>query len=150
MDLPSRRPKRADARRNFDALLAAARETFAEQGAQASLDEIARRSGTSIATLYRNFPTRRTSSRRSTSRRSTTCAGRPTAWMRCRRGKRWCAGCTGSSTTSWPSRPWPTASTAPATGSRRQGRRCTRPARRCWRGRRRPEWPTRTRPSRTC
>ncbi len=58
MDLPSRRPKRADARRNFDALLAAARETFAEQGAQASLDEIARRSGVSIATLYRNFPTR--------------------------------------------------------------------------------------------
>ncbi|MFE9193269.1 TetR/AcrR family transcriptional regulator [Micromonospora sp. NPDC007208] len=54
----SRRPKRADARRNFDALLVAARDAFAEDGAQASLEEIARRAGVSIATLYRNFPTR--------------------------------------------------------------------------------------------
>ncbi|GAA1183203.1 TetR/AcrR family transcriptional regulator [Pseudonocardia alaniniphila] len=56
--LPSRRPKRADARRNFDALLTAARDSFAENGAHASLEDIARRSGVSIATLYRNFPTR--------------------------------------------------------------------------------------------
>ncbi len=53
-----RRPQRADARRNFDALLAAAREVFTEQGANASLEEIARRAGVGIATLYRNFPTR--------------------------------------------------------------------------------------------
>jgi AcrR family transcriptional regulator len=53
-----RRPHRADARRNFDALLAAAREVFAEQGTDASLEEIARRAGVGIATLYRNFPTR--------------------------------------------------------------------------------------------
>lgn len=53
-----RRPQRADARRNFDALLTAAREVFAEDGAQASLEEIARRAGVGIATLYRNFPTR--------------------------------------------------------------------------------------------
>ncbi|UGS36492.1 TetR/AcrR family transcriptional regulator [Capillimicrobium parvum] len=53
-----RRPQRADARRNFDALLAAARDVFAEQGADASLEEIARRAGVGIGTLYRNFPTR--------------------------------------------------------------------------------------------
>ncbi|TCO34585.1 TetR family transcriptional regulator [Kribbella steppae] len=53
-----RRPQRADARRNFDALLAAAREAFATKGVDASLEEIARRAGVGIGTLYRNFPTR--------------------------------------------------------------------------------------------
>lgn len=52
------RPQRADARRNFDALLAAAREAFAADGAGASLEDIARRAGVGIGTLYRNFPTR--------------------------------------------------------------------------------------------
>src|SRR5690242_147309 len=52
------RPHRADARRNFDALLAAARDVFAEQGTGASLEEVARRAGVGIGTLYRNFPTR--------------------------------------------------------------------------------------------
>ena len=59
MPLPTRRPQRADARRNFDALLAAARDAFAEFGAEASLEDIARRAGVGIGTLYRNFPTRR-------------------------------------------------------------------------------------------
>ncbi len=54
-----RRPQRADARRNFDALLVAAREVFAEEGTSASLEEIARRAGVGIGTLYRNFPNRR-------------------------------------------------------------------------------------------
>src|SRR3954463_3456620 len=53
-----RPPQRADARRNFDALIAAAREVFAENGADASLEDIARRAGVGIGTLYRNFPTR--------------------------------------------------------------------------------------------
>jgi AcrR family transcriptional regulator len=53
-----RRPHRADARRNFDALLNAAREAFAEKGTEASLEDIARRAGVGIGTLYRNFPTR--------------------------------------------------------------------------------------------
>ena len=53
-----RRPQRADARRNFDALLAAARAAFAEHGTSASLEDIARRAGVGIGTLYRNFPTR--------------------------------------------------------------------------------------------
>ena len=52
------RPRRADARRNYDALVAAAREAFAEHGTDAPLEEIARRAGVGIATLYRNFPTR--------------------------------------------------------------------------------------------
>ncbi|MGK5678213.1 TetR/AcrR family transcriptional regulator [Actinoplanes sp. URMC 104] len=58
MPVAVRRPQRADARRNFDALLAAAREAFAENGTEASLEDIARRAGVGIGTLYRNFPTR--------------------------------------------------------------------------------------------
>jgi AcrR family transcriptional regulator len=49
---------RSDARRNRDALVAAATAVFGEQGLQAPLDEIARRAGVGNATLYRRFPTR--------------------------------------------------------------------------------------------
>jgi AcrR family transcriptional regulator len=52
------RPKRADARRNYDKVLAAAREAFAEGGESTALEEIARRAGVGIGTLYRHFPTR--------------------------------------------------------------------------------------------
>jgi AcrR family transcriptional regulator len=52
------RPKRADARRNYEKVLAAAREAFAEGGESTSLEEIARRAGVGIGTLYRNFPNR--------------------------------------------------------------------------------------------
>ncbi|MFG2378451.1 TetR/AcrR family transcriptional regulator [Streptomyces sp. NPDC048504] len=55
----AQRPHRKDAARNYDALLAAAREAFAEHGSEASLEDIARRAGVGIGTLYRNFPTRR-------------------------------------------------------------------------------------------
>ncbi|MFE9190765.1 TetR/AcrR family transcriptional regulator [Micromonospora sp. NPDC007208] len=55
----AQRPKRADARRNYDALIAAARDAFAEHGAAASLEDVARRAGVGIGTLYRNFPSRR-------------------------------------------------------------------------------------------
>jgi AcrR family transcriptional regulator len=58
LDVAVRRPQRADARRNFDALLAAARDAFATKGVEASLEEIARQAGVGIGTLYRNFPTR--------------------------------------------------------------------------------------------
>jgi AcrR family transcriptional regulator len=54
----SRRPKRADARRNYDQLIAAAREAFTERDRSASLEDIARRAGVGIGTLYRHFPTR--------------------------------------------------------------------------------------------
>ena len=55
--IPSR-PRRADAARNYDKLIAAAREAFTDDGADASLEGIARRAGVGIGTLYRNFPTR--------------------------------------------------------------------------------------------
>jgi AcrR family transcriptional regulator len=58
-DLPPRaRGLRADATRNRVAILAAARQVFAEQGLRAPLEEIARRADVGIATLYRRFPTR--------------------------------------------------------------------------------------------
>ncbi len=52
------RPKRADARRNYEKVLAAARGAFAEGGESTSLEEIARRAGVGIGTLYRHFPNR--------------------------------------------------------------------------------------------
>jgi AcrR family transcriptional regulator len=53
------RPMRADARRNYERLLGAAVAAFAERGADdVSLEEIARRAGLGIGTLYRHFPTR--------------------------------------------------------------------------------------------
>jgi AcrR family transcriptional regulator len=52
------RPKRADARRNYEKILAAAREAFAEGGESTALEEIARRADVGIGTLYRHFPNR--------------------------------------------------------------------------------------------
>jgi AcrR family transcriptional regulator len=56
---PAGTAMRADARRNRQRLLDAALQVYAERGADdASLDEIARRAGVGIGTLYRHFPTR--------------------------------------------------------------------------------------------
>ena len=52
------RPMRADARRNRQRLVDAAREVFAEQGASASMEAIAKRAGVGVGTLYRHFPNR--------------------------------------------------------------------------------------------
>jgi AcrR family transcriptional regulator len=52
------RPLRADARRNRDALLAAAAQAFAAEGPEATLEAIAAAAGVGIGTLYRHFPTR--------------------------------------------------------------------------------------------
>lgn len=52
------RPARADARRNRERLLAAAREAFAATPDGVPLDAIARAAGVGIGTLYRHFPTR--------------------------------------------------------------------------------------------
>jgi AcrR family transcriptional regulator len=49
---------RADAARNRAAIVAVARDVFAEQGLEAPLEAIAARAGVGIATLYRRFPTR--------------------------------------------------------------------------------------------
>ena len=51
-------PQRADARRNREALLVAAEEVFAAQGADAPLEVVARRAGVGRGTLYRHFPDR--------------------------------------------------------------------------------------------
>jgi AcrR family transcriptional regulator len=52
------RPMRADARRNYERLVAAAREVFAQEGGGASMDAIARQAGVGVGTLYRHFPKR--------------------------------------------------------------------------------------------
>lgn len=52
------RPKRADARRNYERLVAAAREVFAVEGGEASMEAIAREAGVGVGTLYRHFPRR--------------------------------------------------------------------------------------------
>jgi AcrR family transcriptional regulator len=49
---------RADAKRNYADLLAVARDVFTEEGADASLRDVARKAGVGLATLYRHFPTR--------------------------------------------------------------------------------------------
>ena len=51
-------PMRADAQKNYDHLLAVAREIVAEGGVDASLRDIARRAGLGLGTLYRHFPRR--------------------------------------------------------------------------------------------
>ncbi|WP_449221626.1 TetR/AcrR family transcriptional regulator [Tistrella mobilis] len=49
---------RADAQKNYEQLLAVARQVIADEGAEASLRDIARRAGVGLGTLYRHFPTR--------------------------------------------------------------------------------------------
>jgi len=51
-------PLRADARRNRDQILVAAREIFAERGADVAMEEIARRASVGVGTLYRRFADR--------------------------------------------------------------------------------------------
>lgn len=51
-------PLRADAARNREKILAGARSAFAEMGTETSMNEVARRAGVGMATLYRNFPGR--------------------------------------------------------------------------------------------
>lgn len=52
------KPLRADARRNRDALIRAAREIFAAEGTDVPFEDFARRAGVGAGTLYRHFPTR--------------------------------------------------------------------------------------------
>lgn len=56
-DAATRKP-RADAQRNRERVLDAARQAFAQHGADASLDDVARRAAVGVGTLYRHFPTR--------------------------------------------------------------------------------------------
>jgi AcrR family transcriptional regulator len=52
------RPLRADARRNREKVLAAARAVFSEHGRDAQIDDVARRAGVGVGTVYRHFPTK--------------------------------------------------------------------------------------------
>jgi AcrR family transcriptional regulator len=57
-DEPAGRPMRADARRNYERLVDAARKVFADQGGGASMEAIAKQAGVGVGTLYRHFPKR--------------------------------------------------------------------------------------------
>jgi AcrR family transcriptional regulator len=52
------RPMRADARRNYERLLNAARDVLADRGSEATMEEIAKRADVGVGTLYRHFPRR--------------------------------------------------------------------------------------------
>src|SRR5580693_9350339 len=52
------RPLRADARRNRERILQSARAAFAETGAEAQIDDVARHAGVGVGTVYRHFPTK--------------------------------------------------------------------------------------------
>ncbi|HEX5620785.1 MAG TPA: helix-turn-helix domain-containing protein [Solirubrobacteraceae bacterium] len=52
------KPLRADARRNREKVLAAARKVFSEQGVDAQMDDVARRANVGVGTVYRHFPTK--------------------------------------------------------------------------------------------
>lgn len=58
IDAAIERPMRADARRNHDRILAAGREVFGVNGAEAQMDDIARHAGVGVGTVYRHFPTK--------------------------------------------------------------------------------------------
>jgi AcrR family transcriptional regulator len=55
---PTERPLRADARRNRERILESARQVFSESGSEAQIDDVARRAGVGVGTVYRHFPTK--------------------------------------------------------------------------------------------
>src|SRR5947208_8597118 len=52
------RPLRADAQRNRDKIVAAARDCFSEEGLDAQMEDVARRAGVGVGTVYRHFTTK--------------------------------------------------------------------------------------------
>jgi AcrR family transcriptional regulator len=54
----SARPLRADARRNRESILSGARAAFAEHGNETQMDDVARRAGVGVGTVYRHYPTK--------------------------------------------------------------------------------------------
>src|SRR4051812_2911433 len=57
-EVPSQAPRRRDAQRNRERILTATRAAFQERGLDVGVDEIARRAGVGMGTLYRHFPTK--------------------------------------------------------------------------------------------
>jgi hypothetical protein len=100
--IDQRRPHRADAARNFDAILAAARAGFTDSGTEASLENMAAGPGSDRRRCTATSPPERTSSRPSTLPRSTRCAKTQSGWRKPRsRGRRSSPGYDTSSHT-WP------------------------------------------------
>ncbi|MDP8968015.1 MAG: TetR/AcrR family transcriptional regulator, partial [Actinomycetota bacterium] len=60
MSTSAHRPLRADARRNREKVVTAAAAAFAESGLEAQMEDIARRAGVGVGTVYRHFPTKET------------------------------------------------------------------------------------------
>jgi AcrR family transcriptional regulator len=58
MSTSAARPLRADARRNREKIVAAARATFSAKGLETQMDDVARAAGVGVGTLYRHFPTK--------------------------------------------------------------------------------------------
>jgi AcrR family transcriptional regulator len=56
--IPGERPLRADARRNRERIVKAARAVFADQGIEAQIDDVAKRAKVGVGTVYRHFPTK--------------------------------------------------------------------------------------------
>jgi AcrR family transcriptional regulator len=54
--IPAERPLRADARRNREKIVSAARAIVAEQGEAAQIDDVASKAGVGVGTVYRHFP----------------------------------------------------------------------------------------------
>ncbi len=54
----SERPLRSDARRNRERILSGARAVFAQCGSEAQMDDVARRAGVGVGTVYRHYPTK--------------------------------------------------------------------------------------------
>ena len=63
-DAPAERPLRADAERNRQRIIDAARELFAERGLDVTLNDIARHAGVGVGTVYRRFPDKEAADRR--------------------------------------------------------------------------------------
>lgn len=57
-EVQSERPLRSDARRNRERILSGARAVFAEYGSEAQMDDVARRAGVGVGTVYRHYPTK--------------------------------------------------------------------------------------------
>ncbi|WP_130796957.1 TetR/AcrR family transcriptional regulator [Streptomyces otsuchiensis] len=72
--ITARNGVRADARRNRERVLVAARTVFAERGIDAPMAAVARRAGVGVATLYRHFPTRDALVRAAFAQQMETCA----------------------------------------------------------------------------
>ena len=79
--------QRADARRNREAILAAARKIFKEGGSQCPVEDIAKEAGVGVGTVYRHFPNKEALVDALIDQRFEHIAERPRRWRRTIRGR---------------------------------------------------------------